>query len=142
LTGDGIDERLEECRKPWRLQATKSVRERSQVRISFRRSVPPGQIDTHSEETVNCAAEILPVELRPNRRRHSDNQARPGGPVSLTHGNFSRPTPQHHNATVGRTIPSVDRVSRATAQSPHGEVKAERRHWSENDRGLHFGAPS
>jgi hypothetical protein len=112
------------------------------VRISFGRSVPRGEIDTHSEETVDRAAEMLPVELRPKRRRHSDNQARPGGLVNLPHGNFSRPTPQHHNATVGRTIPSVDRVSRATAQSPHGEVKAERRHRPENERGRHFGAPA
>ena len=133
LTGDGVDERLEERRKPWRLQATKPVRERSQVWISFRRSVPPGEIDTYSKETVDRAADVLPVELRPKRRRHSDNQARPGGPVNLTHGNFSRPTPQHHNATVGRTIPSVDRVSCTTAQSPHGTVKAERRHRPENE---------
>ena len=133
MTGDGVDERLEERRKPWRLQATKSVRERSQVRISFGHSVPPGEIDTYSEKTVDRAAEVLPLELRLKRRRHSDNQARPGGPVNLTHGNFSRPTPQHHNATVGRTIPSVDRVSRTTAQSPHGKVKAERRHRPENE---------
>jgi hypothetical protein len=115
LTGDGVDERLEQRWKTWRLHTAEPVCERSQVQISFRCSVPPGEIDTHPEETVNRAAEVFPVELRPERRRHGDYQAWRRRPSLLAHSQLSAPPSHHHNAAVGRAIPSVDRVPRAAA---------------------------
>ena len=64
LAREGVDERLEYCGEPRRLQTAEPISQFSQMTITLRHSVPLGQVDAQSEQPIHERSDFASVHSR------------------------------------------------------------------------------
>lgn len=134
LTGDSVEQGLENCGVAGRLETGELSDQRPKMLLRCRERVEGAEIDLRSEEALNFAAQNYFGAGGKFFCGGSDGEAGTRRRADLSNREFDDDVFDCERATICLTVPTIEKIFRAAAKNPRSKVKTERRCWTHLER--------
>ena len=127
LTGDGIDQGLEDGREARWVEAPEALGQGKEAPVAPGQLVKAAQVRTQGQAALEQGPGLVLglVARLLACHRELDKDRRAAAPVHLAGCQLGRLTPDHGDPAVPGPVPGVYLVVRSSPERPHGEVEPE-----------------